>query len=215
MLHDIVELVSATDSVSESFAIQLSDGASSWGVPPASISTKFSDRNRLILALGVSGDGGSGVWKVHLLGPTTRGVWCTPDMGVGCDCSGIRDGCGVYLMWLRGSGVPTLRHLRTMAGVHISTSHSGDSMIPGLGIPTCRCGVACGVLGVRQGVGGWSSSGGGAMRQRMLSSHTPPCHRRMVITTLFWVFLAALQRKPVLYHTRWLLTVLGLRSSGH
>ena len=28
-----------------------------------------------------------------------------------------------------------------------------------------------------------------AMRQRKLGSHTPPCHRRMVITTLFSVFL--------------------------
>ena len=33
-----------------------------------------------------------------------------------------------------------------------------------------------------------------AMRQRKLGSHTPPCHRRMVITTLFSVMLAALQR---------------------
>ena len=33
------------------------------------------------------------------------------------------------------------------------------------------------------------------MRQRKLGSHTPPCHRRMVITTLFSVFLAALQRR--------------------
>ena len=48
-----------------------------------------------------------------------------------------------------------------------------------------------------------------AMRQRKLGSHTPPCHRRMVITTLFSVLLAALQRRPVLYHTRWLLTVGG------
>ena len=47
-----------------------------------------------------------------------------------------------------------------------------------------------------------------AMRQRKMGSHTPPCHRRMVITTLFSVFLTALQRRPVLYHTRWLLTVL-------
>ena len=39
-----------------------------------------------------------------------------------------------------------------------------------------------------------------AMRQRKLGSHTPPCHRRMVITTLFNVMLAALQRSPVLYH---------------
>ena len=37
-----------------------------------------------------------------------------------------------------------------------------------------------------------------AMRQRKLGSHTPPCHRRMVITTLFSVLLAALQRRPVL-----------------
>ena len=58
-------------------------------------------------------------------------------------------------------------------------------------------------------------SGGGAMRQRKLGSHTPPCHRRMVITTLFSVLLAALQRRPVLYHTRWLLTVHWHWSSGH
>ena len=43
----------------------------------------------------------------------------------------------------------------------------------------------------------------GAMRQRKLGSHTPPCHKRMVITTLFSVLLDALQRRPVLYHTRW------------
>ena len=48
----------------------------------------------------------------------------------------------------------------------------------------------------------------GAMRQRKLGSHTPPCHRRMVITTLLSVLLAALQRRIVLYRTRWLLTVL-------
>ena len=53
------------------------------------------------------------------------------------------------------------------------------------------------------------------MRQRKLGSHTPPCHRRMVITTLFSVFLATLQRKSVLYHTSWLLPVLWLWSSGH
>ena len=52
-----------------------------------------------------------------------------------------------------------------------------------------------------------------AMRQ--LGSHTPPCHRRMVITTLFNVLLAALQRRQVLYHTRWLLAVHWHWSSGH
>ena len=57
--------------------------------------------------------------------------------------------------------------------------------------------------------------GRGAMRQRKLGSHTPPCHRRMVITTLFSVLLAALQRRPVLYHTRWLLAVHWHCSSGH
>ena len=41
MLHDIVELVSAMDSVSESPAIQLSDIIPSGGVPPPSILTKF------------------------------------------------------------------------------------------------------------------------------------------------------------------------------
>ena len=53
------------------------------------------------------------------------------------------------------------------------------------------------------------------MRQRKLGSHTPPCHRRMVITTLFSVLHAALQRRPVLYHTRWLLAVHWHWSSGH
>ena len=53
------------------------------------------------------------------------------------------------------------------------------------------------------------------MRQRKLGSHTPPCHRRMVITTLFSVLLAALQRRPVLYHTRWLLAVHWHWFSGH
>ena len=52
------------------------------------------------------------------------------------------------------------------------------------------------------------------MRQRILGSHTPPCHKRMVITTLLSVFLAALQRGPVLYHTRWLLTVLSRFQGG-
>ena len=52
-------------------------------------------------------------------------------------------------------------------------------------------------------------------RQRKLGSHTPPCHRRMVITTLSSVLLAALQRRPVLYHTRWLLAVHWHWSSGH
>ena len=61
----------------------------------------------------------------------------------------------------------------------------------------------------------WEVHWHGAMRQRKLGSHTPPCHRRMVITTLFSVLLAALQRRPVLYHTRWLLTVHRHWSSGH
>ena len=40
--------------------------------------------------------------------------------------------------------------------------------------------------------------GSGAMRQRILGSYTPPCHTRMVITTLSSMFcLAALQRRPV------------------
>ena len=54
-----------------------------------------------------------------------------------------------------------------------------------------------------------------AMRQRKLGSHTPPCHRRMVITTLFSVLLAALQRSSILYHTRWLLAVHWHWSSEH
>ena len=161
MLQDIVESLSAADSVSELSVIQLSDSALSGGVPPTSISTGFNDLSRLVLALGVSGDGGSGVWNVHLLGPIIRGVWCTPDIGVGCDCRGSCNCCGVYLIWLCGCGVSILRHLRIMAGVHTSTSHSGEAMTSGLRTPTGRCGVACGVCGIRQGVGGFSSSGGG------------------------------------------------------
>ena len=60
------------------------------------------------------------------------------------------------------------------------------------------------------------------MRQRILGSHTPPCHRRMVITTLSSMFcLAALQRKldqcrmlPCVRHSRWLLKVLRLFGSA-
>ena len=75
VLHDIVDSVSAMDSVSESPTIQLSNDIILSGLcPPPSISTKFSDCNRLALALGVSGDGGSGVLNEHLLDPTTRGV---------------------------------------------------------------------------------------------------------------------------------------------
>ena len=65
-------------------------------------------------------------------------------------------------------------------------------------------------------------SGAGAMRQRILGSHTPPCHRRMVITTLSSMFcLAALQRKPdqcrmlpCIRHSRWLSKVLRLFGSA-
>ena len=61
-------------------------------------------------------------------------------------------------------------------------------------------------------------SGWVAMRQRILGSHTPPCHKRMVITTLSSMFcLAALQRRPVqrqlltrMHHSRWLSNVLWL-----
>ena len=57
-----------------------------------------------------------------------------------------------------------------------------------------------------------------AMRQPILGSHTPPCHRRMVITTLSSMFsLAALQRKPdqcrmlpCIRHSRWPSKVLRL-----
>ena len=62
------------------------------------------------------------------------------------------------------------------------------------------------------------SGGGGGMRQRILRSHTPPCHMHMVITTLSSMFcLVALQRKldqcrmlPCIRHSRWLLKVLRL-----
>ena len=54
------------------------------------------------------------------------------------------------------------------------------------------------------------------MRQRILGSHTPPCHRRMVITTLNSMFcLAALQRKPnqCIRPSRWLSKDLRLSGS--
>ena len=35
--------------------------------------------------------------------------------------------------------------------------------------------------------------GGGGMRQRILGSHTPPCHRRMVITTQFNILLGGFE----------------------
>ena len=61
-----------------------------------------------------------------------------------------------------------------------------------------------------------------AMRQRILGSHTPPCHRRMVITTLSSMFcLAALQRKPdpcqmlpCVCHSKWLSKILRLFGSA-
>ena len=71
------------------------------------------------------------------------------------------------------------------------------------------------LVGPNDGLPGGGGGLQGAMRQRKLGSHTPPCHRRMVITTLFSVLLAALQRRPVLYHTRWLLAVHWHCSSGH
>ena len=37
--------------------------------------------------------------------------------------------------------------------------------------------------GMLQGDQQTGQGGEGAMRQRILGSHTPPCHRRMVITT--------------------------------
>ena len=54
-----------------------------------------------------------------------------------------------------------------------------------------------------------------AMRQRILGSHTPPCHRRMVITTHSVFCLATLQRRPVLYHSRWLMIVFWPWPSVH
>ena len=56
------------------------------------------------------------------------------------------------------------------------------------------------------------------MRQRILGLHTPPCHRRMVITTLSSIFcLVALQHRPVrcqllihMRHSGWLLNLLWL-----
>ena len=60
------------------------------------------------------------------------------------------------------------------------------------------------------------------MGQRILGSHTPPCHRRMVITTLSSTScLAAPQRKPdqsrmspCMRHSRWLSKALWLSGSA-
>ena len=73
-------------------------------------------------------------------------------------------------------------------------------------------------VSIGKGRGGGASIARGpqrAMRQLKLGSHTPPCHKRMVVTTLFSVLLAALQRRPALYHTRWLLAVHWYCGSGH
>ena len=92
--------------------------------------------------------------------------------------------------------------LAVMHGVHASTSV--DSLGGG-GDPVAPC--------------GWGER---AMRQRILGSHTPLCHRHMVITTLSPMFcLAALQRKldqcrmlPGVRHSRWLSKILGLFGSA-
>ena len=50
-----------------------------------------------------------------------------------------------------------------------------------------------------------------------MGSHTPPCHRRMVITTLGSMFcLAALQRTPdqCIRHSKWPSKVLRLSGSA-
>ena len=53
------------------------------------------------------------------------------------------------------------------------------------------------------------------MRQRILGSHTPPCHRRMVITTQFSVLPCCPAAQPVLYNSRRLLIVLWPWPSVH
>ena len=45
------------------------------------------------------------------------------------------------------------------------------------------------------------------MRQQILGWHTPPCHKRMVITTQFNVLLCCIGR-TVRYHSQWFLIVL-------
>ena len=55
----------------------------------------------------------------------------------------------------------------------------------------------------------------GAMRQRILGSHTPPFHRRMVITTQFSVLPCCTAAQTILYHSRWLLIVLWPWPSVH
>ena len=83
MLHDIVESVSATDSVFESPAIQLSDITPSGGVPPPSISTKFSDCNRLVLALGASGERAHKTLAVRTIGGHWLKQWTVGGEGRG------------------------------------------------------------------------------------------------------------------------------------
>ena len=79
--------------------------------------------------------------------------------------------------------------------------------VPALDLTTSRLSAfrnQCEHIGSFLSLGGHCTSAAsvaasGAMRQRKLGSHTPPCHRRMVITTLFSVLLAALQRRLVLH----------------
>ena len=52
-------------------------------------------------------------------------------------------------------------------------------LAPPVGLPPLHILTLCGSKRVL------FANGPGAMRQRKLGSHTPPCHRRMVITTLF------------------------------
>jgi hypothetical protein len=80
----------------------------------------------------------------------------------------------------------------------------------------------CLILPISGQIPGIRDSRTWAMRQRILGSHTPPCHRCMIITTLSSMFcLAALQRKPdqcrmlpCVRHSRWLSKVLRLFGSA-
>ena len=119
--------------------------------------------------------------------------------------------------WQSHSGMQTAESTTQMHDQEYTASkmHALGSMQEGLGGVSARYGALR--FGLRL-----ATSKKRAMRQRILGSHTPPCHRRMVITTLSSMFcLAALQRKPdqcrmlpCIRHSRWLSKVLKLSGSA-
>ena len=231
VLHVIVEAVDVWDStdlgVMESSL--LSSIGTSSGRPATSVTRAASS------VRGVIGDHVCGVWNLFLIVPTQYGV--TAPVGVegvasspaGRVACGPKTGGWGFEAWAflpAGRGC-TLRCPigATAAGVQAMCPPALPVSVvvefavvvsPARGHEATDSGLAYAPVSQAHGhnhiVQCFPAR---AMRQRKLGSHTPPCHRRMVITTLFSVLLAALQRRPVVYHTRWLLAMHWHWSSGH